>query len=79
MPKAWTGDPARLAAAHCLVETMRPRLSELNVEQVKPILAMALAVPVLSDQELSSDFPVLPIGPIGLGLRVEAPRIDVAA
>ncbi len=66
----------------------------MDVEQAKPILVTSLDmrrhvrglllkngldVPVLSYQELSSDFPVQPIGPAGLGLRVAAPRIDVAA
>jgi len=38
-----------------------------------------LNVPVLSYQELTSDFPVQPIGPINLGLKADNERISTAA
>ncbi len=77
-----------------IVEMLRQRLSQMNVEQVKPILVTSLDVrrhvrgllvknglniPVLSYQELTSDFPVQPIGPINLGLKTEVERMSTAA
>lgn len=77
-----------------IVETMRWRLSQMDTERVRPVLVASLDVrrhvrglllkngldvPVLSYQELAPDFPVQPIGPVGLGLPPDAPRMDAAA
>ncbi len=77
-----------------LIEAMRHCLSQLDVERVKPVLIASLDVrrhvrglllknglnvPVLSYQELAPDFPVQPIGPIGIKGRTAAQRLDAAA
>ena len=76
------------------VEAMRQRLSQLDVEKVKPVLIASLDVrrhvrglllknglnvPVLSYQELTSDFPVQPIGPVGFDRLAEVQRVPAAA
>lgn len=82
------------AVSDSLVGALRQRLSQLNVDQVKPVLITSLDVrrhvrglllkngvniPVLSYQELAPDFPVQPIGPIGLNRAMTAQSAVAAA
>ena len=43
------------------------------------LLKNGLNVPVLSYQELTSDFPVQPIGPVGFDRLAEVQRVPAAA
>ena len=80
-------------ASEELVEAMRQRLSQVDAASSKPVLVTALDVrrhvrglllqngvdiPVLSYQELAPDFPVQPIGSVGLTAKARRQSAAVA-